>query len=321
MDRLRSLEVFATTADRLSFADAARELKLTRAMVSKHIADLEGRLGVRLFNRTTRRVSLTEAGRALAERASAVIDAVNETEDALRDMQTVLKGRLRVNAPVSFGSQQLAPLIARFLGENPGVEIDLTLNDRSVDLVEEGYDIVIRIGVPADSSLIARRLAPARLVIVGSPEYLRRNGMPKTPADLKRHNCLGYAYWSLRDEWHLMTPQGKLERVKVSGSLVANNGDALRIAALEGVGLIQQPTFSVCEDLADGSLVQVLTNHTIRELTVHALYAPGAAPNAKVRAFIDMLAKAWGGDPPWDREAKRKAAKTAAKAGRYTQAR
>ena len=217
MDRFRSLEVFAATAERLSFAAAARELKLTRAMVSKHIADLEERLGVRLFHRTTRRVNLTEAGRALAERASHVIDAVNETEDAVRDLQTVLKGRLRVNAPVSFGSQQLAPLIARFLGDNPGVEIDLTLNDRAVDLVEEGYDIVIRVGVPADSSLIARRLAPAKLMIVGSPDYLRRNGMPKAPADLKRHNCLGYAYWSLRDEWHLATPHGKLERVKVSG--------------------------------------------------------------------------------------------------------
>jgi DNA-binding transcriptional LysR family regulator len=305
MDRLRSLEVFKATAERLNFAAAARDLKLTRAMVSKHIGDLEARLGVRLFHRTTRRVSLTEAGRALAARAGAVIDAVNETEDAVRDLQTVLKGRLRVNAPVTFGAQQLAPLIARFLSDNPGVEIDLTLNDRAVDLVEEGYDIVIRIGVPADSSLIARRLAPARLMIVGSPDYLRRNGMPKAPADLKRHNCLGYAYWSLRDEWQLTSPRGKPERVKVSGSLVANNGDALRVAALEGVGLIQQPTFSICDDLRAGHLVQVLPEYTIRELTVHALYAPGAAPNAKVRAFIDTLASAWAGEPPWDREIKR----------------
>jgi DNA-binding transcriptional LysR family regulator len=302
MDRFRSLEVFAATAERLNFATAARELKLTRAMVSKHIADLEARLGVRLFQRTTRRVSLTEAGRALAERASGVIDALNESEDVVRALQTVLKGRLRVNAPVTFGSQQLAPLIARFLGDNPGVDIDLTLNDRAVDLVEEGYDIVIRIGVPADSSLIARRLAPARLMIVGSPDYLRRNGLPKAPDDLKRHNCLGYAYWSLRDEWHLTAPSGKLERVKVKGSLVANNGDALRTAALEGVGLIQQPTFSICTDLREGRLVQVLAGHTIRELTVHALYAPGAAPNAKVRAFIDLLAREWTGIPPWDRE-------------------
>jgi DNA-binding transcriptional LysR family regulator len=301
MDRFRSLEIFAVTAQRLNFAAAARELKLTRAMVSKHVADLEGRLGVRLFHRTTRRANLTEAGRALAARAGSLIETLNETEDAVRDLHTVLRGRLRVNAPVSFGALFVAPLIARFLGEHPGVEIDLTLNDRAVDLVEEGYDVVVRIGVPADSSLIVRRLAPARLVIAGSPDYLKRNGMPKVPADLKRHNCLGYAYWSLRDEWQLTAPGGKIERVKVKGSLTANNGDALRVAALEGVGLIQQPTFSICNDLRDGRLVAVLTNYAVRELTVHALYAPGAAPNAKLRAFIDILAKSWSGVPPWER--------------------
>jgi DNA-binding transcriptional LysR family regulator len=276
-------------------------------MVSKHIGDLKPAWA--FGSSTARRARQPDGAGARLPSARAVIDAVNETEDAVRDLQTVLKGRLRVNAPVSFGSQQLAPLIARFLGENPGVEIDLTLNDRAVDLVEEGYDIVIRIGVPADSSLIARRLAPARLMIVGSPEYLRRNGMPKTPADLKRHNCLGYAYWSLRDEWHVTTPRGKLERVKVTGSLVANNGDALRVAALEGVGLIQQPSFGICEDLRSGRLVQVLPDHTIRELTVHALYAPGAAPNAKIRAFIDLLARTWAGVPPWDLEVARRRAR------------
>ena len=301
MDRFRSLEIFAVTAERLNFAAAARDLKLTRAMVSKHIADLEDRLGVRLFHRTTRRANLTEAGRALAARAGPLIDTLNETENAVRDLHTVLRGRLRVNAPVSFGALFVAPLIARFLGEHPGVEIDLTLNDRAVDLVEEGYDVVVRIGVPADSSLIVRRLAPARLVIVGSPDYLKRIGLPKAPADLKRHNCLGYAYWSLRDEWQLTAPDGKPERVKVKGSLVANNGDALRAAALAGVGLILQPTFSVCDDIRGGRLVPVLTNYALRELTVHALYAPGAAPNAKLRAFIDLLAKDWGGTPPWER--------------------
>lgn len=301
MDRFRSLEIFAATAERLNFASAARDLKMTRAMVSKHIGDLEERLGVRLFNRTTRRASLTEAGRALALRAASVIEALNETEDAVRDLHTVLRGKLRVNAPVTFGAQQLAPLIARFLGENPGVDVELTLNDRTVDLIEEGFDVVIRIGVPADSSLIVRRLAPARLMIAGSPAYLKAAGLPKVPQDLKRHNCLGYSYWSLRDEWHLTTPDGRVERVKVKGSLTANNGDALRAAAIEGVGLIQVPTFSLCEDVRRGRLVPVLTDYPIRELTVHALYAPGAAPNAKLRAFIDLLAKAWAGVPPWER--------------------
>lgn len=305
MDRFRSLEIFAKTAERLNFAAAARDLKMTRAMVSKHIGDLEDRLGARLFQRTTRRVSLTEAGRALAARASAVIDSLNETEDAVRELHTVLRGKLRVNGPVSFGNQHLAPLVARFLSEHPGVEIDLALNDRTVDLIDEGYDLVIRIGVPAASSLIMRRLAPGNLVIVGSPAYLRRNGMPKTPADLRKHNCLGYAHWSLRDEWPLTTPDGRIERVHVTGTLSSNNGDALRTAAIEGLGLIMQPTFSISSDVAAGRLVQVLPDHKTRELTVQALYAPGAAPNAKLRAFIDLLAKEWAGTPPWDRDIKR----------------
>lgn len=306
MDRFRNLEIFAKTAERLNFAAAARELKLTRAMVSKHIADLEARLGMRLFQRTTRRVSLTEAGRMLAARAGGVIDALQETEDAVRELHTVLTGRLRVNAPVSFGAKHLTPLVARFLADHPGVTIDLTLNDRAVDLIEEGYDVLIRIGVLADSSLIARRLAPARLAIVAAPDYLKRWGVPKTPADLKRHNCLGYSYWSLRDEWQLTGPGGKAERVRVKGSLSANNGDALRCAALDGVGLILQPTFSIADDLRTGRLVRVLAAYAPRELAVHALYAPGAAPSAKLRAFIDMLAAAWQGTPPWDRARERK---------------
>jgi DNA-binding transcriptional LysR family regulator len=305
MDRFRSLEVFAATAERLSFASAARDLNLTRAMVSKHIADLEQRLGVRLFQRTTRRVSLTEAGRTLAARAGSLLDTLSETENAVRELQTVLRGKLRVNAPVTFGTMHLGPLVSRFLNDNPGVELDLTLNDRAVDLVDEGYDLVIRIGVPQDSSLIMRRLAPARLIIVGSPDYLRRNGLPKKPADLKKHNCLGYAYWALRDEWPL-TADGHTERVRVKGTLAANNGDILRAAAREGLGLILQPTFSIADDIRTGSLVQVLANFCPRELTIQALYAPGAAPNAKLRAFIDLLAKEWSGTPPWDRALERR---------------
>jgi DNA-binding transcriptional LysR family regulator len=302
MDRFRSLEVFAKTAERLNFAAASRDLKLTRAMVSKQIGDLEKRLGVRLFQRTTRRVSLTEAGRALAARAGAVIDQLNETEDAVRELHTVLRGKLRVNAPVSFGNRHLTPLVARFLSDHPGVEIDLTLNDRTVDLIDEGYDLVIRIGVPQPSSLIMRRLTEGRLIIVGSPDYLRRNGLPKQPRDLIKHNCLGYAHWALRDEWPLTAPDGRTERVRVKGTLSSNNGDALRAAALAGLGLILQPTFSIGCDIASGELVQVLPTYKPRELTIQALYAPGAAPNAKLRAFIDMLAKEWSGTAPWDRE-------------------
>ena len=248
---------------------------------------------------------LNSRGAPSFSRAGTAIDALNEAEDAVRDLQRVLRGRLRVNAPVSFGTLHLAPLVAEFLSDNPGVDIDLTLSDRTVDVVEEGYDVVIRIGVPTDSSLIARRLAPARLMIVGAPDYLKRHGVPRKPADLRQHNCLGYAYWSLRDEWPLTAPDGRVERVKVKGSLVSNNGDALRLAAIAGVGLIMQPTFSAHGDIASGRLVQVLADYETRELTVQALYAPGHAPNAKVRAFIDLLAKEWNGTPPWERAGKK----------------
>jgi DNA-binding transcriptional LysR family regulator len=301
MDRFRSLEVFAASAAHQNFAVAARELKLTRAMVSRHIAELEAHLGTRLFQRTTRRVSLTDAGRVLAARANALIEALGDTENAVRDMNATLHGPLRVNAPVSFGHEYLAPLVAAFLRKHPGVSVDLTLNDRTVDLVEEGYDVVIRVGVPADSSLIARRLAPAHLVIVGSPSYLKARGTPARPEDLKDHNCLGYTYWSLRNEWPLTGPDGKTRRIRVSGSMTSNNGDALRVAALQGIGLILQPTFSVGPDIAAGRLVNVLPGFQPRELTVHALYAPGAAPGARLRAFIDTLATAWSGTPVWDK--------------------
>lgn len=306
MDRFRSLEIFAKTAEHLNFAAAARDLKMTRAMVSKHIGELETHLGVRLFQRTTRRVGLTEAGRALASKADGVIETLKEAEDAVRDLHTVLRGRLRINAPVSFGVQHLGPLVTRFLRDHPGVEVELTLNDRTVDLIEEGYDLVIRIGTLTDSSLIARRLAPARLIVVGSREYLQLNGMPKQPADLKRHNCLGYTYWSLRDEWPIANANGVEERVKVKGSLTANNGDALRAAAIDGLGLILQPSFSVGADIASGRLVHVLPDCKPRELSVYAVYAPGHPPTAKLRAFIDMLARAWGDAPPWDSWIKRR---------------
>lgn len=301
MDRFRAYEVFVRTAEKLNFAAAARDLKLTRAMVSKYVADLEQHLGTRLFQRTTRRVSLTEAGRTLAARAATLIEAVGETEDEVRELHTQLRGRLRVNAPVTFGSQFVTPVVARFLKDHPAVDIDLTLNDRTVDLVEEGYDIVIRIGRPQDSTLIARHLAPARLVVAGAPSYLKTSGVPRIPADLRRHNCLGYAYWSLRDEWPLTPPGGRTERVRVKGSLASNSGDALREAAIQGLGLIMAPAFSISADLRDGRLQEVLRGQAPADLAIQALYAPGSAPTAKLRAFIDALAREWKGAPPWER--------------------
>lgn len=299
MDRLAALSAFHAAAGDGGFAAAARRLKLSRAQVSKLIGDLETQLGARLFQRTTRRMSLTTAGHSYLNATRGVLETLDGAANAVRDSQTRLTGPLRVNAPVSFGAAHLAPLLTSFLTRHPGIQIDLTLNDRIVDVIEEGFDMAIRIGVLADSSLMARRLAPARLAIVGSPTYFKRNGRPKQPEDLKAHNCLGYAHWSLRDEWPFTKPDGRTTRVKVTGTLSSNNGDALRQCALDGLGIIQQPTFSIGPDLAKGRLERVLTGYGLRDLGVYAVTAPGAM-GLKQRALSDHLAKAWAGTPPWD---------------------
>lgn len=300
MDRLEALTAFHATTSEGGFAAAARRLKLSRAQVSKLIAELETELGARLFQRTTRRMSLTAAGRSYLNATRGVLETLAGAADAVREAQSSLTGLLRINAPVSFGTAHLSPLLTGFLIQHPGVQIDLTLNDRMVDLVEEGYDLVIRIGVLPDSSLIARKLAPARLAIVGSPAYFRRNKRPERPEDLKAHNCLGYANWSLRDEWPFTAPDGRMTRVQVRGSLASNNGDVLRQCALDGLGLIQQPTFNIGPDLAAGRLEQVLSNYRLRDLAVYAVTAAGAA-GLKQRVLTEHLARAWSGTPPWDK--------------------
>jgi DNA-binding transcriptional LysR family regulator len=300
MDRFAALAAFHAAAAEGGFAAAARRLKLSRAQISKTIGELEAHLGARLFQRTTRALSLTEAGRGYLNATRGVLETLDGAANAVRETQASLKGLLRINAPVSFGAAHVAPLLTPFLAQHPAVEIELTLNDRVVDLIEEGYDMAIRVGVLSDSSLIARRLAPARLAIVGAPAYFKRFGRPKRPEDLKSHNCLGYAHWSLRDEWPFTGPDGRTTRVKVKGTLSSNNGDALRQCALDGLGLIQQPTFSIGPDLAAGRLERVLTRYALRDLGVYAVTAPGAS-GLKQRALAAHLAKAWAGTPPWDR--------------------
>lgn len=300
MDRLAALTAFHAAAAEGGFAAAARRLSLSRAQTAKLVAELEDALGARLFQRTTRRMSLTAAGRSYLNATRGVLETLEGAANAVREAQTTLSGSLRINAPVSFGTAHLAPLLTAFLAQHPAAQIDLTLNDRVVDLVEEGYDMVIRIGVLPDSSLTARRLAPARLAIVASPDYFKRHGRPKRPEDLKNHNCLGYAHWSLRDEWPFTDPDGRTTRVKVRGSVTSNNGDVLRQCALDGLGIIQQPTFSIGPDLAAGRLQRVLAGYGLRDLGVYAVTAPGAM-GLKQRALADHLAKAWAGTPPWDK--------------------
>lgn len=300
MDKLAALTAFVRVVERGSFTAAAEDLRLSRAMTSKHVQDLEAHLGVRLLSRTTRRVSLTEEGRLYHARCAEVLAALAEADQSVTARQAEPQGLLRLNGPVSFGTHYLAPAIADFTAAHPRVAVDMVLVDRVVDLVDEGYDLAVRIGALASSSLIARRLAPCRLVVCAAPDYLARQGAPTRPADLAGHNCLDYSYGGLSGVWRFSGPAGE-EAVPIAGNLIINNGDALRAAALRGQGIVVLPTFIVGADLRAGTLRRVLADHALPELGIHAVYPSGRHLPAKVRAFIDFLAGRLGGETPaWD---------------------
>lgn len=302
LDRLTGLEVLSKIASTGSLSAAARALGLSQTMVTKHLAALEGRLGTKLFHRTTRRLAITDDGRRYLELAERVLGDFEAAEAAVSADRIAPRGLLRLNVPLVFGIRQIAPRLAEFARLHPGVTVELGLNDRLVDLAEEGWDLAIRIGSLRDSSLVARRLAPCRMVICAAPSYLAAHGTPRTTAELAQHNCLGYTLAQAgAGRWRLGGGQASVD-IAVSGNLRANNGEALLAAALAGQGLIYQPTFIVADALRDGALLPVtLELPTSDLLAVHAVYLPDRSPSAKVRAFIDFIAKAFAPQPPWDR--------------------
>lgn len=301
MDRFAELTALVRTVDRGSQAAAARELRITPAMVGRYIQALEDRLGVRLLNRTTARQSLTEAGVAFYAQASAILEQLEAAETTASERQAEPRGTLRVNAPMSFGAHHLAAAVAEFCGRNAGVRVEMVLNDRVVDLIEEGYDVAVRIGRLADSGLIARRLSTCRLVVCASPDYLARRGTPRTPPDLLEHNCLLYAYASNGGAWRFHGEGGETE-VRLAGDVVVNNGDALLAAALAGQGVILQPTFIVGDALRQRRLVRLLPGWRLADLDVHAVYPTTRHLSPKVRSFVDFLAGRFRDPPPWDYE-------------------
>jgi DNA-binding transcriptional LysR family regulator len=300
LDRLTGLEVFARVAGAGSLSAAARALGMSQTMVTKHIAALESRLGVKLFHRTTRRLSITEAGRNYLESSARILAEIEVADAAVAADRVEPRGLLRLNAPVSFGARQIAPLLAEFAQRHPRVTVELGLNDRLVDLVEEGWDLAIRIGNLSNSSLIARRIAPCRIVVCAAPSYLRARGTPRTVASLADHNCLGYTLSQRTpiDRWVFGADVG----VQISGNLRANNGDALRAAAIAGQGIIHQPTFIVADDIREGRLVALALDQPTVELGgIYAVFLPDRHPPARVRAFIDFIAGRFAPEPPWDR--------------------
>ena len=300
MEDLSAMAVFARVVEMESFSGAARDLGLSKSAVSKQVGRLEDRMGLRLLNRTTRRLSLTEAGAAFYQGCRRVVAEAEATERAVTRLASAPRGRLKVNAPMSFGVRHLAPALPDFMARYPELTVDLALNDRVVDLVEEGFDVAIRIARLADSSLIARRLAPNRLVLCAAPSYLRAHGAPRAVEDLKGHECLLYSYLAVGDVWRLCGPGGE-RRLRVTGRLRINNGDALLAATLGGFGVALLPCFICGEDLRAGRLIHVLPEWSgPADTVIAAVYPASRNLSPKVRVFVDVLAERFGGTPYWD---------------------
>ena len=302
MDRLRAYEVFVTVVSRGNFTRAADVLETSPANVTRYVNELEAHLGTRLLNRTSRRLSLTEGGETLYARCKSVLDDVAETEGLVSSASVEPRGRLRINAPVSFGILHLAPLWPDFMRKYPQVELDVTLIDRVVDIVDEGYDLAIRISRAGSTNNAARKLATSRNILCASPTYLARCGHPATPADLIGHRCIGYSYAATGDEWQLIDGESEVHTVKVNCHMHSNNGDTARAAALAGQGVIWQPTFLLGNDLRAGKLIQVLPEYRLPDIDILALYPSRRHLSAKIRAMIDFLVDAFDDVPPWDRD-------------------
>lgn len=302
MNLFEDMSVFVSVVEAGSFSGAAQRLGIAKSIVSRRINALESRLGTNLFHRTTRRFSLTETGLAYFERARRILADVAEADDIARQLQGELKGKLRLAAPMSFGSRHLAPAIVEFLTNHPQLDIDLDLNDRRVELVSEGYDLAIRIGKLPDSSLIARTLAPCRHVVCASPVYLAAHGTPVTPSDLAAHHtCLAYSNRPASEQWRLRVGDEWKEVPVTARRLGVNNGEVLCAAAIGGLGLVVLPTFIVSDAISSGALTIVLSNYEFFDTSIYAIWPPNRQLSTKVRALVDFLANRFGGKPYWDK--------------------
>jgi len=298
MDKLRAIEAFVAVVDAGSFVGAADALRSSKAAVSRLVQELEAHLGARLLHRTTRRLSLTEAGRDYHQRAQQILEELEEADSAASQSSRRAVGLLKVNAPLSFGILHLAPLWGSFLAMHPEIELDLTLSDRVVDIVEEGYDLAIRITRMPDSSLVSRRLASTRIVLCASPGYLAAHGTPATLAEIAQHRVIGYTYAAFGDTWQLHSATG-IQSVHTQPRFRVNNGDTCRAAALDHQGIVLEPTFLIGDDLAAGRLVRLLPELDGGELGIYAVYPSRKHLSGKVRALVDFLALAFA-NPAWN---------------------
>lgn len=299
MDRVISMWVFVHAASAGSLSAAARHMDMSPAMATKHVNSLESRLGVKLFHRTTRRLSLTETGTNYLEACRRILPEIDEAEAAAASQRIKAIGLLRMNVPLSFGTRYIAPLIAEFSRQYPEVIVELGLGDAQLDLIAGHWDLAIRIGLLADSPLQTRQLGNSCMVVCAAPEYLNRRGMPRTIEDLTQHNCLSYTLSAMQDrEQWAFGVKGEI-RVPINGNLLANNGDALLAAAIAGQGIIYQPHFIVSEAVKHGELVVLDMDKPVVELGgIHILYPSDRRPPAKVRVMIDYLVETFATTPP-----------------------
>lgn len=299
MHELSGMELFIKVVESKSFTEAAKQLGITPSAVSKQITRLEDRLGVQLLNRTTRRIALTDVGAAYYERCVRIMAEVEEAEALVSNLYTKPRGLLRVSVPVILGQLHFAPAVPLFLKQYPEVQLELIMNDRYVNPIEEGFDLVIRIDELPDSSMVARRLAPNRRVVCGAPAYFEAHGTPETPDDLMRHNCLTYGPHYPHKEWFFKIGETR-RAVRVAGNFQTNNAQALRMAALGGLGIALLPTFIVGADLRQGLLRPVLSQYVSSDTAIYAVYPHSRHLSPKVRAFVDFMAQRFGPHPAWD---------------------
>lgn len=299
MDILTGMRTYAAVVSTGSFTAAADRLGISKALTSKYVGQLEEHLGVRLLNRTTRQLNMTEAGQAYYQRCRQLLDDIAELEAAVRDQQEAPQGRLVVAAPTTFGEIYLTRAVADYLDEQPGVSVDLVLADRYVNIVDEGFDLAVRIGELADSSLVARRLAPARIVACAAPEYLARMGVPRHPDELQSHSCIIDTNFRTAENWPFQE-EGRRFTIKVNGRFQVNNAVAVREMVVAGQGIALCPMYIIEEDLRDGRLQVLLQNHEVLDYGIYAVYPHNRHLAAKVRTFVDFLVRRFGISPEWD---------------------
>ena len=299
MDKIVSMRVFSAVAKNSSFSDAAKKLSMSKAMVSKHIQSLENSLGVRLFNRTTRKLNLTEVGHAYYEKVDHILADIDETELSITQLNSEPKGKLKIMAQPSFGAFHLSRALSVYLKKYPGVTTEIELSNRPPDLIEDGIDIALYVGKLDDSSFVARKITTVRRVVCASPDYLKQNGTPQTPNDLQNHNCMIYAPKAQQSEWVFLNNNEKI-KVAVSGDIKSNDGDALRVAAIQDCGIAQLPTYMVGLDIQAGRLKVILEDYEPERHPVYVIYNHRKYLSAKIKTFIEFMYELYQPEAYWN---------------------